>query len=102
MGFNQKPVILEEYNQTLRDTVNEYYTHTMNDPTMSREEAIQSAGEVAENYHNAVEAFQEAQMQNDGTAYDAEEAGDVSASGDSPDAGNDLDGGEGCDGGVDF
>ena len=27
MSFEYKPVFLEEYNQTLRDSVNTYYTH---------------------------------------------------------------------------
>ena len=34
MSFEYKPVFLEEYNQTLRDSVNTYYTHAMNDPKM--------------------------------------------------------------------
>lgn len=30
MSFEYKPVFLEEYNQTLRDSVNTYYTHASN------------------------------------------------------------------------
>ena len=36
MAFDPKPVSLEEYNQSLRDSVNAYYVHAMNDPSMSR------------------------------------------------------------------
>ena len=45
MSFEYKPVFLEEYNQTLRDSVNTYYTHAMNDPNMSDEDALKSTGE---------------------------------------------------------
>ena len=31
MSFEYKPVSLEEYNHTLRDSVNAYYTHAMNE-----------------------------------------------------------------------
>lgn len=61
MSFDYKPVSLEEYNQTLRDSVNAYYTHAMNDPNMSNEDAIKSTGEMAENYLDAVQEFQETQ-----------------------------------------
>lgn len=61
MSFEYKPVFLEEYNQTLRDSVNAYYTHAMNDPNMSNEDAIKSTGEMAEQYLDAVQEFQETQ-----------------------------------------
>ena len=44
MSFDPRPVTLEEYNQSLRDSVNAYYTHAINDPGMSREDAIKSTG----------------------------------------------------------
>lgn len=50
----------EEYDKSLRDTVNAYYEHALNDPEMSRDEAIQSTAEVAENYENAMIEFDEA------------------------------------------
>ena len=56
-----KPVSLEEYNATLRDSVNAYYEHAMNDPTMSKEEAIKSTAEMSEKYIDAVQEFQESQ-----------------------------------------
>ena len=56
-----KPVSLEEYNATLRDSVNTYYEHAMNDPTMSKEEAIKSTAEMSEKYIDAVQEFQESQ-----------------------------------------
>ena len=61
MSFEYKPVFLEEYNQTLRDSVNTYYTHAMNDPNMSDEDALKSTGEMAEQYLDAVKEFQETQ-----------------------------------------
>lgn len=54
MSFEYKPVSLEEYNQTLRDSVNAYYTHAMNDPNMSNEDVPKSTGEMAEQYLDAV------------------------------------------------
>lgn len=62
MSFNpNKPVSLDEYNTALRDSVNAYYVHAMNDPTMSKEEAIKSTAEMSEKYMNAVQEFQESQ-----------------------------------------
>jgi len=52
-----KPVSLEEYNATLRDSVNAYYEHSLNDPTMSKEEAIKSTAEMGEKYIDAVQEF---------------------------------------------
>ena len=61
MSFEYKPVSLEEYNHTLRDSVNAYYTHAMNDPNMSNEDVLKSTGEMAEQYLDAVQEFQETQ-----------------------------------------
>lgn len=61
MSFDYKPVSLEEYNQTLRDSVNAYYTHAMNDPDMSSEDALKSTSEMAEQYLDAVQEFEDAQ-----------------------------------------
>lgn len=66
MSFDPKPVTLEEYNQSLRDTVNAYYEHAMQDPSMTEEDAIQSTAEMSEKYFDAVEEFQQEQdMQNE-------------------------------------
>ena len=66
MSFDPKPVTLEEYNQSLRDTVNAYYEHAMQDPSMTEEDAIQSTVEMSEKYLDAVEEFQQEQdMQNE-------------------------------------
>lgn len=62
-----KPVTLEEYNQSLRDTVNAYYAHAVNDPSMSKDEAIQSTAEMSEKYLGAVQEFREAQDIQNGT-----------------------------------
>ena len=59
MSFQPEPVTEEEYNQALRDAVNEYYEHALNDPTMSQEEALTTTGEMSENYLNAVDEFRE-------------------------------------------
>lgn len=62
MSFDpNKPVSLEEYDATLRSSVNAYYEHVMNDPTMSKEETIKSTAEVSEKYLDAVQEFQEIQ-----------------------------------------
>lgn len=61
VGFEPKSVTLDEYNQSLRDSVNAYYQHAQNDPTMSQEDAITSTAEMSENYLNSVEAFQASQ-----------------------------------------
>ena len=96
MDMDYKPVSLEEYNQSLRDTVNAYYTHSVNDPAMSNEDALRSTGEVAENYLEAVDEFQEAQ--NSSIENDNEEsmAEDTSIE----DEG--LDGGEDCEDSLDL
>lgn len=98
MSFDYKPVSLEEYNQSLRDSVNAYYTHAINDPSMSREDALKSTGEMAEKYLEAVEEFQEAQnsvVAQDNTAVEQESVEDSSVNSDGPSEG------EGCDGGID-
>lgn len=105
MGFNPQPVSLEEYNQSLRDSVNSYFQHAMNDPTVSQEEAIRTTGEMAEQYLDAVGEFQAAQgvqaendMEDISTANDVEaEVGSFADSG--PDTGDSLDGGNGLDAG---
>lgn len=45
----------------LEISVNTYYTHAMNDPNMSDEDALKSTGEMAEQYLDAVQEFQETQ-----------------------------------------
>ncbi|MGI6095700.1 MAG: hypothetical protein ACOYBL_09745 [Lachnospiraceae bacterium] len=94
MAFDPKPVSLEEYNQSLRDTVNAYYEHAMRDPSMSKEEAIQSTAEVSEQYLGAVQEFQEAQdMTNTAAEVQGNEA--VSAETDTAEAGVSDEGGSG-------
>ncbi|MCR5835604.1 MAG: hypothetical protein K6G88_03770 [Lachnospiraceae bacterium] len=58
MSFDYKPVTLEEYNQTLRDSVNGFYSHSINNPSVSNGQALSETSEMAENYHAAVEQFQ--------------------------------------------
>lgn len=82
MSFEPKAVTLEEYDDSLHNTVNSYYQHAMNDPSMTQEEAIASTAEVAENYLNAVDEFQaETEMESD--------TGDLENDGEDPDDGLD-------------
>ena len=71
MSFDPKPVTLEEYNQSLRDTVNAYYEHAMQDPSMTEEDAIQSTAEMSEKYLDAVEEFQQEQGTQNETEMDS-------------------------------
>lgn len=58
MEKSYTPVTLDEYNQSLRDSVNAYYVHAQNDPTMTHDEVVQSTAEMSEAYLNAVDEFQ--------------------------------------------
>lgn len=71
MSFDPKPVTLEEYNQSLRDTVNAYYEHAMQDPSMTEEDAIQSTTEMSEKYLDAVDEFQQEQGTQNETEMDS-------------------------------
>lgn len=63
MSFDpNKPVSLDEYNATLRGSVNAYYEHAVNDPTMSKDEVFKSTAEMSEKYLDAVQEFQESQV----------------------------------------
>lgn len=66
MEKSYTPVTLEEYNQSLRDSVNAYYVHAQNDPAMAQDEVIQSTAEMSEAYLNAVDEFQAEQEALDG------------------------------------
>lgn len=82
MSFNPNPVSLDEYNATLRGSVNAYYVHAMNDPTISREDAIKFTAEMSEKYLDAVEEFQESQgMQATNSLGTNEEAQSVETNG---------------------
>lgn len=50
-------VTREQYDQTLRDSVNQFYEHQINDPNVSQEEAIATTAQMAENYQNAMDEF---------------------------------------------
>lgn len=82
MSFNPNSVSLDEYNATLRGSVNAYYVHAMNDPTISREDAIKFTAEMSEKYLDAVEEFQESQgMQVTNSLATNEEAQSVETNG---------------------
>ncbi len=62
MSFDpNKPVSLEEYNETLSHTYAMTYEHMKNDPTLTQEEFIQQASTMSEKYHDAIQEFQESQ-----------------------------------------
>lgn len=61
MSFLDRSVTLEEYRQELNGSLNGYYIHAMNDPSMTQEEALSSTYEMAERSLEAVEEFEEAQ-----------------------------------------
>lgn len=82
MSFNPNSVSLDEYNAILRGSVNAYYVHAMNDPTISREDAIKFTAEMSEKYLDAVEEFQESQgMQATNSLATNEEAQSVETNG---------------------
>lgn len=61
MDFDpNKPVSLDEYNQSVRHSVNSYYEHANNDPSMSKEDVLRTSYEMSEKYLTAVEELQEA------------------------------------------
>ena len=60
-NFMDMHVSRETYDATLRNTVNAYYQHEMNNPSVSNEDAISQTAQVAENYHNAMAEFDVAQ-----------------------------------------
>lgn len=64
MSFQYTPMTVEEYDYFLRNAVNEYYVHAMNDPNMSEEEALRTSGEAAERYLTAVEEYKAAMENN--------------------------------------
>lgn len=102
-----KPVSLEEYNASLRGTVNAYYEHAINDPTMTQEDAIKSTAAMSEQYLDAVQEFQEAQeMQTDANVMDTGSVGSEMPGdgiGDNGTVGGGIDNdGEGVDGGMEI
>ena len=92
-----KPVTIEEYKSTLNNTLNGFYTHSLNDPSISNEEAIAQTSQVAENSLIAVEEF-EADSQAEAAAGESASASIGSDVGEGFDGGED--GGEGLDGGM--
>lgn len=66
----------EEYEATLRDSVNSFYEHQTNTPGVSQEEAISTTSEMAENYEEAMEEF-DAQAENDSGEMDNDDGIDM-------------------------
>lgn len=97
MSFDPKPVSLQQYNESLRDSVNAFYEHSVNDNLISNDEAVNETAQMSENYLAAIEEFQDAQLQSDGIeAYsemDIDEEGISSIEGDGIDDGGVEEGG---------
>lgn len=89
--MNYTPVTLEQYNQSLRDAVNAYYTHAQQDPTMSQEEVYQSTAAMSEQYLDAVDEFEAAQNADISVTDDAAVTDDASCTDGGEDCNDDLD-----------
>lgn len=50
MDKSYTPVTVEDYDDSMRATVNAFYEHALNDSSMSKEEAIAQTSQMAENY----------------------------------------------------
>ena len=87
----EQHVTKEEYDSTLRKSVNKFYEHELNNPSTSKEEVLSSTSAMAEEYINAVDAFDAAQSQSN--SVDSNTSADISNATDSfesagTDAGN--------------
>ena len=60
MEKNYTPVTIEDYDKSMRDEINIFYEHVMNDPSISKEEGFAQTSQMVENYLNAKEELQEA------------------------------------------
>ena len=108
MGKNYTPVTIEDYDNSMRSTVNAFYEHAKNDPSMSHEEVVAQTSQMAENYLNTMDELQTAHENgeiasvndNEAMAETTSDAGaGVSDSGLGDDGGS-GNGGLGDDGGV--
>ena len=81
-NINDAKVTMEDYHNSLHNSVNAFYEHAMNDPTMSKEEAMQETAQMAERALTAEEeaqAFFASSEQEAGNAV-GEEAGSAGVS----------------------
>lgn len=90
----------ETYDNTLRDSVNAYYEHAMNDPSISQEQAISETSQVSEGYLSAMDAFDAAQAESSSESTSVDSG--ILDSGTSFGADSGISGGMdvGCDGGI--
>ncbi len=96
-------------NTTLRDSVNKFYEHEMNDSSVSQQEALQNTATMTEGYLNYMENFRQAQNTEDGMLVESETVSSVQSTMDGGVAegattngtSNGIDTGGGIDGGVD-
>ena len=115
MDKSYTPVTVEDYDNSMRATVNAFYEHALNDPSMSQEEAIAQTSQMAENYLNTMDeintAHENGEIMSNNDSINAEiseeNAGEtvtdsaVSNVNDLDNGGIEEDGGADDDGGVD-
>lgn len=115
MDKSYTPVTVEDYDNSMRATVNAFYEHALNDPSMSQEEAIAQTSQMAENYLNTMDeintAHENGEIMSNNDSINAEiseeNAGEtvtdsaVSDVNDLDNGGIEEDGGADEDGGVD-
>ena len=94
MNTSYKSVTVEEYDAALRGSVNAFYTHAINDPSMSREEAIAQTAQMSENYLNTMDEVHAAHEEGliaseQDTAAETSQAGTENEDGIDSGAGND-------------
>ena len=57
-------VTLEEFDATFKASINSYYEHAKNDPSMTHEEVMSTTAQMSESYLEEREAFIASQEQN--------------------------------------
>lgn len=103
MEKNYTPVTIEDYDNSMRATVNAFYEHAKNDRSLSHDEAVAQTGQMAENYLNTMNELQTAHKNGEiASLNDNAGIGEAPSDGGAPVSGSGLsdDGGLGDDGGV--
>lgn len=103
MEKNYTPVTIEDYDNSMRATVNAFYEHAKNDPSLSHDEAVAQTGQMAENYLNTMDELQTAHENGEiASVNDNAGIGEAPSDGGASVSGSGLsdDGGLGDDGGV--
>ena len=103
MEKNYTPVTIEDYDNSMRATVNAFYEHAKNDPSLSHDEAVAQTGQMAENCLNTMDELQTAHENGEiASVNDNAGIGEAPSDGGASVSGSGLsdDGGLGDDGGV--